>query len=190
MPKARMVTYKGETHSLSEWARIYNISPQALNKRLRNGMTFDEAISKPTEVKGSIPYQGKYITYKELARLNGTITENGARSRIEAGWSPEKVIQVPSRLKTGVASVSVVKVKGKKREKKVEKPTPKEPDITQCKSCQYRGGHGNRVYCDFAELAGHCRIFVSKPSPNCTVYVKGKPLLPVKTKEMFRTRVI
>ena len=35
----------GESHTLTEWGEIYNISPQGIRKRLKRGMTIEEALT-------------------------------------------------------------------------------------------------------------------------------------------------
>lgn len=180
MPRAKMIAYNGEIHSLSDWARMYNMSPQTLNGRLHNGMTFEEAINKPPDVGGSILYQGKFITYKELARLNGTITENGARSRIQAGWSPEKVVQTPSRQRMALAAEED-KPK-KKPVKKVDKPKPK-PKLKErykktCRDCKYRDKTGAETTCGYILVKRHSRPnpAPTKEHPECGAKVVGHPV--------------
>ena len=42
----KLITFKGETHCLFEWAEIYNIPPKILSQRInRDKKTFEEAIS-------------------------------------------------------------------------------------------------------------------------------------------------
>lgn len=41
-------TYNGETKSISQWAKIYNIHRCVLNNRIRRGWDFEEAVSNPT----------------------------------------------------------------------------------------------------------------------------------------------
>ena len=45
--KSHHYTYNGETKSISEWAKIYNIHRCVLNNRLRRGWDFETATSKP-----------------------------------------------------------------------------------------------------------------------------------------------
>ncbi len=42
----RFVTVHGETHCVSEWSRLYKISPGAIYSRVKKGLTFDQAISE------------------------------------------------------------------------------------------------------------------------------------------------
>lgn len=44
----KKVTYKGETHTISEWSRIKNISRKTLERRLKSkNFTLDEAFENP-----------------------------------------------------------------------------------------------------------------------------------------------
>jgi hypothetical protein len=47
----RKITYKGETKTLSQWSKEYNINIVTLSDRLKTGMTIEEALNKPT-IKG------------------------------------------------------------------------------------------------------------------------------------------
>lgn len=41
----RFLTYNGETHTLSDWARIVGISASTLSRRLKRGWTMEQALS-------------------------------------------------------------------------------------------------------------------------------------------------
>jgi hypothetical protein len=56
----RYLTAFGKTMSLVEWAEEYNINPQAIAKRLKKGMTPEDAISSP-----SVPRSERYKLRKE-----------------------------------------------------------------------------------------------------------------------------
>ena len=43
--KNHYVTYNGETKSVAEWSKIYNINRCVLNNRLRRGWSFEKSIS-------------------------------------------------------------------------------------------------------------------------------------------------
>ena len=46
------ITYKGETHILTEWAEILGIKRSTLSKRYHNGMSVEEMFDTPVKVKG------------------------------------------------------------------------------------------------------------------------------------------
>lgn len=43
----RFITYKNETHTITEWAEKYNITYRNLYYRLKNGYSIEEALNKP-----------------------------------------------------------------------------------------------------------------------------------------------
>ncbi len=45
----RIITYKGETHTLAEWNRIKDFPTDTIGKRLSNGWTLDRAIETPLD---------------------------------------------------------------------------------------------------------------------------------------------
>lgn len=45
--KPNLYKYKGEEHSIREWARLYDVSPNALAGRLRKGLSMDKALHDP-----------------------------------------------------------------------------------------------------------------------------------------------
>ena len=47
----KKITYKGETKTLSQWCRKYDINIVTLSDRLKTGMPFEEALTKPV-IKG------------------------------------------------------------------------------------------------------------------------------------------
>ena len=51
MRNNNFVTYKGETHCLSEWAELYNISYKTFWKRLKKGWEFEKALLTPIDLK-------------------------------------------------------------------------------------------------------------------------------------------
>ena len=48
------VEINGESHTIAEWARIYGISPQTINSRLRKGVSEQDAILIPVNRKRGI----------------------------------------------------------------------------------------------------------------------------------------
>lgn len=43
----RLISFNGETHTVSEWSRITNISPYTLYERLKRGWTVEKTLSLP-----------------------------------------------------------------------------------------------------------------------------------------------
>ena len=48
------VEINGESHTIAEWARIYEINPQTINSRLRKGISEQDAILIPVKRKRGI----------------------------------------------------------------------------------------------------------------------------------------
>jgi hypothetical protein len=44
---AKMITFNGETHTQSQWARKVGLEPSALSFRLRHGWTVERALTTP-----------------------------------------------------------------------------------------------------------------------------------------------
>jgi hypothetical protein len=43
----RFITYKNETHTITEWAEKYNMTYRNLYYRLKNGYSIEKALNKP-----------------------------------------------------------------------------------------------------------------------------------------------
>lgn len=69
------LTYKGETHHISEWARITGMSITVIRKRMNQGFDAEELFNKPlknTNQKYNFEYQGKqYTSLTEVANDYG-----------------------------------------------------------------------------------------------------------------------
>jgi hypothetical protein len=64
------ITFENETHTIAEWAKIYNISSSLLGERLKYGWDFQKAVSTSPDIYKNRPtklikYQGEYHTKKE-----------------------------------------------------------------------------------------------------------------------------
>lgn len=71
----RMVTIKGETKTLAEWARHVGISYAAMKNRLNNGWD-DDMLLNPNNLKGHtkkyvIEHEGECLSVKEYAERTG-----------------------------------------------------------------------------------------------------------------------
>ena len=52
----KFITYKGETKTISQWARYFNKDVSTLNNRIKRGWSFEDAIKRPSR---------NYITYSK-----------------------------------------------------------------------------------------------------------------------------
>ncbi len=95
---AKEIEYMGETHSMSAWARQLGCSVSQLSKRLRSGMSVEEALTKPFTKRNQgcvggqlIEFQGKKQSLSEWAREKG-INFSTLYGRLRKGWSVERML--------------------------------------------------------------------------------------------------
>lgn len=94
----RFITYKGETKTLTEWCRKYNINVVTFSDRLKRGLTFEEAIKKPTfKGGGFITYtiNGKTKTLSEWCKIYGMSYERVYVRIKEYKWDVLKALTTP-----------------------------------------------------------------------------------------------
>lgn len=95
----RFITYKGETKTLTEWCEIYNINIVTLSDRLKTGMTFEEAVSKPVYKSGgfltyTINGETKMITdWCKIYNISYVTVYN----RIKRNWDIFKALTTPPK---------------------------------------------------------------------------------------------
>ena len=90
------IIYNGETKTLSQWARKYNINTTTLSDRLKMGMAIDEALNKPV-----IKCGGKLLfTLNGETKLLGEwckiydINYYTAWKKAKRGYSIEKILKI------------------------------------------------------------------------------------------------
>lgn len=95
----RVITFKGKTHHLAQWARILNINSTTLQTRLDVlGWNIKDSFRKPVR-KTIVKYNNKYIRLAELSRITG-LKEKTLSNRIHIyGWSVKKSVTTPLRNK-------------------------------------------------------------------------------------------
>ena len=113
---AKEIEYMGETHSMSAWARQLGCSVSQLSKRLRSGMSVEEALTKPFTKRNQgrvggqlIEFQGKKQSLSEWAREKG-ISFSTLYGRLRKGWSVERMLSADTG---GNADVRRLEYKGK-----------------------------------------------------------------------------
>lgn len=92
----RFITFNDTTATLTEWSKIYNINITTLSDRLKSGMSFEEAITKP------IYKSGGYLIFtinNETKMLSDWCKEynmkySTAFHRIKSGWDIERALTV------------------------------------------------------------------------------------------------
>ena len=90
-----LVTYKGETLTMSQMARKHGIKVDLLKGRLYKGWTVKDAIETVTEPE-TLTYLGKTKTVTEWAEKNG-MTYHQLKKRLMRGWDVERAITQPLR---------------------------------------------------------------------------------------------
>lgn len=191
--KAKMITYKGKTQTTKQWSEETGIPVNLILDRLQKRLSVEEALSYPPKQRRDIKYEynGELYSIPELARLHGSISPATMRQRLYAGMTVEEAMAKPNSRPGRKQRITEAK------QKEVFMPVkrPKKIDTTQCKTCQYCGSLGNSklsgVFCAYSLITKHCRQFISPPSPNCTVYVRGKSLYrQTVLKEVMRGAII
>jgi hypothetical protein len=97
----RLLEFKGETNTLAEWGKIFNIKPGIIHKRLKRGWSMEDALTikeNETNIKTFphrfIEYNGISKTLSEWAIYSG-IQKNTLFERIKRGWPIEKALTTP-----------------------------------------------------------------------------------------------
>lgn len=91
----RKITYNGETKTLSQWARKYNINIVTLSDRLKSGKTMSEALNKPVIKSGGfIQYtlNGETKLLSEWCKIYG-INYQTAWKKSKKGYDIEKILK-------------------------------------------------------------------------------------------------
>lgn len=186
--KKLYLTYNGKTQTVSEWSAETGISESVILSRHERKWSDEQVLTVPVRSRKRRKYEwkGKMYSVAQLAEIHGGISAYSMWQRLEK-MSVKEAMETP-RSKKGR------KRETPKEEKEKEKPVVivrRKVDLQQCRTCQYRGALGNSigsgVFCAYSLITGNCRMFISEPSPHCTVYVKGKSLLRSTTmKQMGR----
>jgi hypothetical protein len=85
-----LITYNNKTMVLKDWAREYGIEYTVLRRRLKRGLSFEEAISEDPNNRLHT-YNEKTQTVKEWCEEMG-ITRSLFYDRKHRGWSIEKIL--------------------------------------------------------------------------------------------------
>lgn len=118
------ITINNETHSMSEWCRINNVSYTAANKRINQyGWDPIKAVTTQTKARNYytktdnwseriIEFQGKKYNMATWSRITG-LSIFSIKYRIDNGWTTEKALLTPSRRnKTQTADMLASKIDG------------------------------------------------------------------------------
>lgn len=89
-----LITWRGQTKTLTQWAESLGISPYTLASRLNmSSMSLDEAMQKKNYVNRLITYKGETKTLTQWAKSLG-IKKCTLKARIDYyGWSIERAFE-------------------------------------------------------------------------------------------------
>lgn len=97
----RMLTFRGETRCIVEWAELAGISATMLSSRLNRGWDPERALveprrlmKKPDSPRKSLTVDGETRTVTEWAAICG-IKPKTIHFRLAAGYSPEAAVRTP-----------------------------------------------------------------------------------------------
>lgn len=93
----RMLEYRSEVKTLSEWSKEYGINRVTLDSRLRAGYSLEEALSKKDgELLNSTKYKykGKSKTLTQWAK-EYNMSKNCLNQRLVRGWSLKEALEKP-----------------------------------------------------------------------------------------------
>lgn len=93
--RTRLVTYQGETLCISEWERRYGFPRSALQSRLRQGWSMDEALSTPITPLRTVTFRGETKRICEWAKITG-LPRRTIQARLNLGWPAEKALTLPA----------------------------------------------------------------------------------------------
>lgn len=97
----KYITYKGETKTMSEWAKTLNINYSLLKSRLLSGWTFDMAISKPSKSIGKFTVNGEINTARYFAKKYD-VPEVTVYNRLKRGLSIEEALNIHGKQQNSV----------------------------------------------------------------------------------------
>lgn len=97
----KLVTHNGQSRTLVEWSEIYGIKTVTLIKRLRSGMSFEDAVARPVAKRKTfrkgLTFGGETKTLTAWAEQYG-ISLYVLSDRLSRGWDPERALTQPLRV--------------------------------------------------------------------------------------------
>jgi len=103
------LTYNGETLSLAQWAKKTGLTYDQIRARYRMGWDIKDIIESPkgvyhverrhTDKSRLIEHNGQILTVAQWAKRLGT-SYDVLRSRLRYGWSIERVLDTPVKIKS------------------------------------------------------------------------------------------
>lgn len=85
----RVLSFRGERRTMSEWARIVGLSVQTISERLRAGWSVERSLMARPARYGMLTFRGQTKPLKTWCRLLD-LNVGTVRGRIRRGWSSER----------------------------------------------------------------------------------------------------
>lgn len=100
MANRRPITFMGQTLTMTEWARKYNIDPRTLHHRLKSGMSIKDALFTPMGAvkRKIINVSGQQLSYDEIAKM-ARVKRSTIYSRRVRGWKTNELLIVHNQYK-------------------------------------------------------------------------------------------
>lgn len=89
------ITFKGRTLTLSQWARLFDLTPRTLLDRLESGWLLDKALSSKRHGVHMIEFNGKIMSATEWGNELG-VTRKAISTRIKR-WGIEAALSVAGK---------------------------------------------------------------------------------------------
>jgi hypothetical protein len=97
----RYITFEGRTQTLTQWSEELGINSEALNSRLENGWTIEDAFTTSITKGREITYLDKTQTITQWSEELG-ISVSALYNRFSYGWTVERAFTTPVRTKRKV----------------------------------------------------------------------------------------
>lgn len=100
MRKQRLIEHDGKSLTIKEWSKRLGIAPGTIFNRLgRNGWSISKAVSElKTNQAIKLTHKGESLTIREWSKRVG-LSVASLKSRLERGWSVEKSLTEPKRVR-------------------------------------------------------------------------------------------
>jgi len=94
----RRITWRGETHTTTEWSRLLGFPPQTVKDRInRRNWTVERALTQPLNIRSTVlTLHGERRTLQDWARRLG-VSRHTIHARLRAGWTVERALTHPLR---------------------------------------------------------------------------------------------
>ena len=89
------ITWRNETHTITEWAKILNIPRRYISSKYRAGVKMDEIIKYKPKTSKLFEFKGRKLTLTQWAKELNISHSNLYNRIVHLGWSVEKAFTTP-----------------------------------------------------------------------------------------------